>query len=403
MALTNKTVDVGTFTAVAGGGTFYINTGSYQPGQPSPDNHTYYVIEAASSIALTANITITTLGDLYNNLKFTIKNEAVITTAGTGFSLTILGTVIPEELTTSPFIVEALYDSTAAAWVTTVSPDFSSNEVVGTAKLKDTSVTTAKLLDANVTLAKIQNVAANSVLVRDANSSGALTEKAVATTQILIGDGTGFTAAALSGDVTMTNAGVVTLAANSVVTADITDANVTTAKILDANITAGKLATDSVTLPKLASTGSLGSLYAAVGTDAATTEKTLWNVTVGAAQLGATGESIEVVAFGSTAANGNDKTIKLTIDGINVVTSGTLTSNNKIWCLRGLITRTGSNTCWMSGSITVDGVVTDIQTVSSGTMTTAWTSAVALAITGQNGTATGNDIVLNHASAKYIA
>ena len=57
----------------------------------------------------------------------------------------------------------------------------------------------------------------------------------------------------------------------------------------------------------------------------------------------------------------------------------------------------------MSGSITVDGVVTDIQTAASGTMTTAWTSAVALAITGQNGTAAGDDIVLNHANAKYIA
>ena len=78
------------------------------------------------------------------------------------------------------------------------------------------SIDTEHIADANVTLAKIANQAANTVLVRDANSSGVVSAKAVATTQLLIGNGTGFTAATLSGDVTMTNAGVVTIAATSV-------------------------------------------------------------------------------------------------------------------------------------------------------------------------------------------
>ena len=68
--------------------------------------------------------------------------------------------------------------------------------------------------DDGVTFAKMQNVAANSVLVRDANSEGDITAKALSSTQILIGDGTGFTAAALSGDATMTNAGVVAIKSN---------------------------------------------------------------------------------------------------------------------------------------------------------------------------------------------
>lgn len=120
-----------------------------------------------------------------------------------------------------------------------------------------TGAVTISLNDAGVTLAKIQNVAANSLLVRDANSSGVLTEKALTDTQILIGDGTGMTAAALSGDVTMANTGAVTiandaveqamiaddavgadqLASNAVVTASITDDNVTHAK-LEARYTA---------------------------------------------------------------------------------------------------------------------------------------------------------------------
>ena len=67
-----------------------------------------------------------------------------------------------------------------------------------------------------VPLATISDQAANTVMVRDANSSGALSAKAVTDTQVLIGDGTGFTAAALSGDATMTNAGVVSIANNAI-------------------------------------------------------------------------------------------------------------------------------------------------------------------------------------------
>jgi hypothetical protein len=50
--------------------------------------------------------------------------------------------------------------------------------------------------------------------VRNAGTAGDLSEQAVADTQLLIGNGAGFTSATLSGDVTMTNAGVVSLAAS---------------------------------------------------------------------------------------------------------------------------------------------------------------------------------------------
>ena len=74
----------------------------------------------------------------------------------------------------------------------------------------------ATVADESITLAKLAHAAANTVLVRDANSEGDPSFKAVTNTQILIGDGTGFTAAALSGDVTMTNAGVVSVADNKI-------------------------------------------------------------------------------------------------------------------------------------------------------------------------------------------
>jgi hypothetical protein len=78
------------------------------------------------------------------------------------------------------------------------------------------AVTTNKINNSAVTLAKIANVTGNTVLVRDASGSGVITAKSVGDTQILIGDGTGFTAASLSGDVTMTNAGVTNIGADKV-------------------------------------------------------------------------------------------------------------------------------------------------------------------------------------------
>lgn len=91
------------------------------------------------------------------------------------------------------------------------------------AHMSANSVDSTQYVDGSVDLIHFQDVAANSVLGRDANSSGVLTEIALATTQILIGDGTGFTAAALSGDVTMSNAGAVTIANDAVEEAMIGD------------------------------------------------------------------------------------------------------------------------------------------------------------------------------------
>ncbi len=97
------------------------------------------------------------------------------------------------------------------------------DDAVGADQLASSAVVTDSIVNANVTLAKIANQAANTVLVRDANSSGVVSAKAVTDTQILIGDGTGFTAAALSGDVTMTNAGAVTIANGAVENAMLAD------------------------------------------------------------------------------------------------------------------------------------------------------------------------------------
>ena len=71
--------------------------------------------------------------------------------------------------------------------------------------------------DSGIAFAKLANAAGNTVVVRDSGDSGDLSAKALATTEILIGNGAGFTAASLSNDVTMANDGRVTIA-NDVVT-----------------------------------------------------------------------------------------------------------------------------------------------------------------------------------------
>ena len=80
-------------------------------------------------------------------------------------------------------------------------------------------------------------------------SSGVLSAKAVTNTQILIGDGTGFTAAALSGDVTMTNAGAVTIANDSVEEAMMADDAIGSAQ-LKSLVTINILASDGSTVVK---------------------------------------------------------------------------------------------------------------------------------------------------------
>ena len=117
----------------------------------------------------------------------------------------------------------------------------------------------------------VANMVANTVKVRDANSTGAPSDKVVADTQLLIGDGTGFTAAALSGDVTMTNAGAVTIAANAVDSAEITAGSIDLAHMsvnsidsdqyVDGSIDTVHIADNNVTLAKIADGTQGGTLY----------------------------------------------------------------------------------------------------------------------------------------------
>ena len=96
----------------------------------------------------------------------------------------------------------------------------------------------ASVADGAITNAKMADMAAGTVKVRDAGTTGVPSDVALTTTQILIGDGSGVTAAALSGDVTMTNAGVVSLGTGVIVDADVNaSAAIDATKIADGTVT----------------------------------------------------------------------------------------------------------------------------------------------------------------------
>jgi len=142
--------------------------------------------------------------------------------------------------------------------------------------------------DAGIANAELANMAANTVKVRDANSSGVPSDKALATTEILIGDGTGFTAAALSGDATMTNAGAVTVA-----------------KIRGETISTGTVANDQYL--KYSSDSSEWQFVTVVGDDKLTTKGDLlvYNTVDSETRL-AVGTNDYVLAADSSATNGLD-------------------------------------------------------------------------------------------------
>ena len=120
---------------------------------------------------------------------------------------------------------------------------------VTTAKLADNAVTSAKIANGNVTNAKLAgDIPANKLQVNDAH--------------IIIGDASADgTLQTLSGDVSMTRTGAVTIANDAVTTAKIaTDAvtgdglasnSVNTTHLVDTSVTTAKIADEAVTLAKL--------------------------------------------------------------------------------------------------------------------------------------------------------
>jgi len=146
-------------------------------------------------------------------------NPGSVLTAGEGIDITT-NTISGEDASTSnkgiaSFAAGEGMDVSVSSGAVTYSGEDASDSNKGIATFNTANFANSSgditIKDGGVANAELADMAANTVKVRNANSSGVPSDLALATTEIMIGDGTGFTAASLSGDVSMTNAGVVTV------------------------------------------------------------------------------------------------------------------------------------------------------------------------------------------------
>jgi hypothetical protein len=106
---------------------------------------------------------------------------------------------------------------------------------------------------------------------------------------------------------------------------------------------------------------------AGVGNGADTTDDTLQSVTVKANNLKAAGKSVEFEAFGSLAANGNNKTIKVFFGATVIATTGVITTSGGSWYAWGTITRTAVGVQTIFAGIQV-GLAVIVATLTTGAL-----------------------------------
>jgi hypothetical protein len=144
--------------------------------------------------------------------------------------------------------------------------------------------------------------------------------------------------------------------------------------------------------------GLLSMNITSTGTDANTNEKDLATYSLPASTLNAARKTLRIRAWGTTAANANNKTMKLYF-GANVITTPTAATNAKNWFLELIVVRNGTNTQVVMGFGLVD---TTPVTPYSATGSETASGAITIKATGTNGSASANDIVLKGMSVEML-
>lgn len=121
-------------------------------------------------------------------------------------------------------------------------------------------------------------------------------------------------------------------------------------------------------------------------TTAVTTIEDLMTYTIPANTL-RTNQRVRIIAWGTTAANANAKTVRLHFGGTSI--GGTLPTNATPWRLEGNVYITGSNTQKYERTGSAQGIA---MSVGSGSLTETDTSNIIVKVSGQNGTASAGDI-----------
>lgn len=140
--------------------------------------------------------------------------------------------------------------------------------------------------------------------------------------------------------------------------------------------------------------GTLAVSTTSAGTPASLTETDLWSYSMPANTLSADGKGVYIEAWGTKAANGNSVTPRLYFGG-TLVTGSDYTTSGDAWFLSGRIVRTGATAHESLGSSLRSSALLDA--VRRNTITADTTAAIIIKVTGQNGTASANDMVFRGA------
>ena len=117
--------------------------------------------------------------------------------------------------------------------------------------------------------------------------------------------------------------------------------------------------------------------------------------------MGVNGQGVRIKAWGTTAANANNKTVRLKFGAANILDTGAVASNNETWYFEAEVFRTGGATQDAIAFVSFfNGVITQAQITNPAE---TLTGAVTVAVSGQNGTANANDIVAEGLTVEYIS
>ena len=350
------------------GGTVSIPNGGVTTNFYNIDSCTEYSIVGTQS--LIANFIVAMTGTPAKNTLLKFYWTAAATPGA--FSVSILGSTIPAYLLSKRFTVVSHYNG--SAWTNTITPDLNQSQGIDGDCLVDGTVSTAKIGSLAVTDTRL---ASNSVIAAKI-ASNAVEEAKINALAVTEGK----------------------IAALAVTAAKIGAGAVEEAKIASLAVTSGKIGAKAVTLDKLDSVGFLASKYTDTGTTAVTSEETLFTYTLTGGTIDTDGDGIEIIVAGTTGANAHTKTIRVKFAGNTYSTNSVTTSPNGLdWFAQVRILRSGATAAVGKGSLVVS---TNNEGIAISKAGVTWANNNDVLVTGQNGTATINDIVVSLVTVNLI-
>jgi hypothetical protein len=373
------------YIALTTGSTVILGNGSIPipPAFGSIDTCTEYAIVGTQTLAANFIVTMPSPAD---NAVVDIYWRARATHGA--FTVTILGETIPSDMLLRDFTMKFIALGGSFSVLET-NLDLTKGGQLPADRLVNASVGTAQMTDASVTYAKMQNVGGDSMLFRNSASAGVLSELAIAAQSVI-----GRIAGRIVNITASVNGHVLKM----------TGGNIGFAQ-LNFNELAGTLANAQVpdreiALAKMNSTGLLASQVSDTGTTAVTSEEVLFSYTIPAGLIANTGEGVRIKVSGTTAANGHTKTIRIKVGGNTYAINGVTTSpSGKNWFAQAEVYRAGATAAVGEGSLVVDNANEGVTIDSTGI---TWANTNDVQVTGQNGTATVNDIVVKTVSVTLI-